>query len=91
MTENDQTRDILEQKNEIIKRVNIDWRISDGFGIVIRSSFFDLYPRDELELVLLIVVCRVIPAPGRLLAAVLCRLLINCIVNTTVKQLSSYC
>ena len=43
---NVQTSDIVEPKNKIIKNARSDCLRSDGFGIVIRRSFFDLYPAE---------------------------------------------
>ena len=38
------TKDIVEPKNKIIKKASSDCLRSEGFGIVIRRSLFDLYP-----------------------------------------------
>ena len=46
MVVNVQTSDIVEPKNKIIKNARSDCLRSDGFGIVIRRSFFDLYPAE---------------------------------------------
>ena len=43
-------KDIVDPKNKIIKKANKDCLKSLGLGIVIRKSFFDLYPAENIYL-----------------------------------------
>ena len=43
-------KDIVDPKNKIIKKASKDCLRSLGLGIVIRKSFFDLYPAENIYL-----------------------------------------